>query len=494
MNNRTKLLLSLSIIITLLYGCNPTKKAESYSEEKQTPPTPENEIIFESNKDLEDIKKRGKLIALTAYSSTSYYLYKGQTMGYEFELLKRLAEDLEVDLKVIVKTNTDSLRNALLKGEGDIIAYGLAITKDRQEIVDFTSPLMQVKQVLVQRKPENWKSLPLHKIDKHVIRNVVDLKDKEVHVRENTPYQLRLENLENEMGEDIKIVLEGKNVSTEELIHRVAEGQIDYTIADENIAKVNNTYYPHLDTKTEISFPQRIAWATRKQSPLLRESVSHWLDSMKKTTDYYVIYNKYFKNTRAQSKRFDSKFFNTVEHRGLLSKYDQIIKEQADIIGWDWRLLASLVYQESRFDPHAKSWVGAVGLMQLMPATAKQFGAHNPRDPHQNVKAGTKYLKFLEKYWDEIEDEDERVKFMLASYNAGQGHVKDAQRLAAKFNHDPNVWDGNVEKYMLLKSHKQYYRDEVVKFGYARGKEPVNYVQSILGRYKRYIELLSIEK
>ncbi|OHX68441.1 lytic transglycosylase F [Flammeovirga pacifica] len=475
-------------------ACNNSISKESYNEEKQTIPTPEDEIILESNKDLEDIKQRGKLIALTAYSSTSYFLYKGETMGYEYELLQRLANDLDVDLKVVIKTNTDSLRSALLRGEGDIIAYSLAITKDRQKEVDFTTPLMQVKQVLVQRKPENWKSLPVHKIDQKVIRNVIDLKEKEIHVRTNTPYQLRLENLENEIGEDINIVLEPQNISTEELIHRVAEGKIDYTVADENIAKVNNTYYPHIDTKTEISFPQRIAWATRKHSPMLRETVSHWLDSMKKTTDYYVIYNKYFKNTRAQHKRFDSKFFNTLEHRGLLSTYDDIIKEQADIIGWDWRLLASLVYQESRFDPHAKSWVGAVGLMQLMPATAKQFGAHNPRDPRQNIKAGRKYLQFLEKYWDEIEDVEERRKFILASYNAGQGHVKDAQRLAKKFKHNEMVWNGNVEKYMLLKSHKQYYRDEVVKFGYARGKEPVNYVQSILERYKRYKELIKIEE
>ena len=154
----------------------------------------------------------------------------------------------------------------------------------------------------------------------------------------------------------------------------------------------------------------------------------------------------------------------------------------------NWRLLASLIYQESKFDPYIKSWA-AEGLMQLMPKTAKSFGAKNPRT-RQNIRAGTKYLIWLESLWDSIPDPNERIKFVLASYNTGQGHVQDAQRLAEKFGHDPKKWDNNVAKYLLLKSNKQYYRDEVVKFGYARGKEPVNYVNGILARYEIYKDLL----
>ncbi|NME69962.1 MltF family protein [Flammeovirga aprica] len=490
MNHNKHNLIYFLILLLFHFSCTTTKNGESSSNaNKEIVETEVEEEKF-SSKDYPEIKRRGKLIALTAYSSTSYFIYKGQTMGYEYELLTKLANDLELELHVKVYKSIDSLALALQKGEGDLIAYGLAITKERQERVDFTTSLAQVKQVLVQRKPDNWRKVPKHKTDKKLIRNVIDLANKTVTVREKTPYHLRLKNLENELGEDINIVLADKNTSTEELIHKVANKEIELTVADENIAKLNNTYYPDIDIETAISFPQRIAWATRKQSPALKAKVSHWLDSMKNTTDFYVIYNKYFKNVRAQSKRFDSEYFSSVEHRGLLSKYDEIIKEQAEILGWDWLLLASLVYQESKFDPKAKSWVGAVGLMQLMPATAKMYGANNPRDPHQNIRAGSKYLKWLEEYWKEIPDENERMKFVLASYNTGQGHVRDAQRLAKKYEHDPQVWDGNVEKYLLLKSNKNYYRDEVVKFGYARGKEPVHYVADILERHNRYIELL----
>lgn len=490
MNHRKHNLIYFLILLLFHFSCTSTKNGENNGNANQEIVETEVEEEKFSNKDFPEIKRRGKLIALTAYSSTSYFIYKGQTMGYEYELLSKLAHDLDLELHVKVYKNIDTLSHALQMGDGDLIAYGLAITKDRQERVDFTSSLAQIKQVLVQRKPDNWRKIPKHKTDKQLIRNVIDLANKTVTVREHTPYHLRLKNLESELGEDINIQLADKNTSTEELIHMVANKEIEYTVADENIAKLNNTYYPDIDIETAISFPQRIAWATRKQSPELKAKVSHWLDSMKNTTDFYVIYNKYFKNVRAQSKRFDSEYFSSVDHRGLLSKYDELIKEQAEILGWDWLLLASLVYQESKFNPHAKSWVGAVGLMQLMPATAKMYGANNPRDPRQNLRAGTKYLKWLEEYWKDIPDEKERMKFVLASYNTGQGHVRDAQRLAKKFDHDPLVWNDNVEKYLLLKSNKNYYRDEVVKFGYARGKEPVHYVANIQERHIRYIELL----
>ncbi|MBB6460732.1 MltF family protein [Flammeovirga kamogawensis] len=489
MDYKQKITTLFYILFIFLFSCSTPKSAEQNTEKEVIETEALDTLVF-SNKDLPEIKERGHLKALTAYSSTSYFIYKGQSMGYEYELLKKLSEDLNLDLKLHVIKNIDSLSLSLKDGTGDLIAYGLAITKDRQENIDFTTPLMQVKQVLIQKKPSNWRKIPKHKTDAQLIRNVVDLADKEVHVRENTPYHLRLNNLETETGENINIVFADKNTSTEELIRKVSIGEIPYTVADENIAKVNSTYYSNIDYETAMSFPQRIAWATRKQSPELRKVVSHWLDSMKNTTDFYVIYNKYFKNVRAQHKRFDSKYFSSVEHRGLLSKYDEIIKENAKAIDWDWLLLSSLIYQESKFEPHAKSWVGAVGLMQLMPATAKQYGAHNPRDPRQNIRAGSKYLKWLDGFWKEIEDPNERLKFVLASYNTGQGHVQDAQRLAKKYKHDPTIWDGNVEKYLLLKSRKSYYRDEVVRFGYARGSEPVHYVQSILARYKSYDELL----
>ena len=155
-------------------------------------------------------------------------------------------------------------------------------------------------------------------------------------------------------------------------------------------------------------------------------------------------------------------------------------------IGWDWRLLASQVYQESLFDPHATSWAGAVGLMQLLPETATSFGAVNIEDPKENIAAGTRYLRWLDEYWELVPDSTERKKFVLASYNVGYGHVEDARRLAAKFGADQNTWDGHVASFMIHLSSHEFYSDEVVRNGYCRGEEPVSYVEEILERYEHY--------
>lgn len=169
-----------------------------------------------------------------------------------------------------------------------------------------------------------------------------------------------------------------------------------------------------------------------------------------------------------------------------LSDYDDFLKEGAKKLGWDWRLLASLVYQESRFKPDTKSHAGAVGLMQLMPRTGKAHGATNLADPQDNIRAGTEYLKWLDERWAGLTDEEQRLKFILASYNAGKGHVDDARRLAKKNNKDPDIWDDNVADYMPALAKKEYFNDEVVKYGYCRGGECVRFVKGVLERYSHY--------
>jgi membrane-bound lytic murein transglycosylase F len=172
---------------------------------------------------------------------------------------------------------------------------------------------------------------------------------------------------------------------------------------------------------------------------------------------------------------------------GKISPFDDIIKENAQLIGWDWELLASLIYQESHFNPKAKSWAGAFGLMQLMPNTAKRFGVDSISSPAQQIAAGVKFLKYLDKQWAKtVKDSVQRQKFVLASYNVGLGHIIDARNLAQKYGANPTVWDNNVEYYIRLKSKPKYYKDEVVKFGYCRGLETYLYVKKVWERYIHY--------
>ncbi len=442
--------------------------------------------------DLDKIRERGSLVAIVDNSSTSYFIYKGQPMGYEYELLSRLTKELGVELILDITEDIDEAIAKLNRGDGDIIAHNLTVTKKRADIVSFTEHLSLERQVLVQRKPENWRRLKLHQIDQLMIREPLDLIGKRIHVRKSSSFITRLHNLSEEIGGDIIIVEEPGNVEVEALIQKVADGDIDYTIADENVAKVNATYYPNIDIGTPISFSQRIAWGLRKNAPQLKEAVNTWITKIKGRSSYYAIYNKYFKSPRASLERKSSMYSSIVGNQ--ISPYDSLIMVGAQELAWDWELLAAMIYQESKFNPRAESWVGAAGLMQLLPETAAMYGARNIYDPKQSIIAGVSYLKWLDQLWQpKVPDPQERIKFVLASYNVGQGHVLDARKLASKYGKNPRIWEGNVEYYLERKSSPEFYNDPVVTAGYCRGLEPVKYVKEVLQRSEQYRQLMEKE-
>ncbi|MFA8342194.1 MAG: transporter substrate-binding domain-containing protein [Rhodothermaceae bacterium] len=455
--------------------------------------TPEEKEPEPVKLDFPEIKKRGKLIALTGYNAYSYFIYKGQPLGYEYELVKRLADHIGVEIEIKLVRNIDQMIKMLDSGEGDLIAFNLTVTNNRKEKLAFTEHHNTTTQVLVQRKPDNWRKMMTHQIERILIRNPIELGGKTVIVRNGSVYKSRLENLADEIGDSIKIINADVTLTTDDLIQFVAEGKIDYTVADENVAKLNQLYHPNIDYKTEISFPQKIAWAVRKNSDSLKTVIDNWIDEMRNKTEYYVIYNKYFKRRNIFRSRSQIEYLTSVS--GKLSDYDDQIKEEADLIGWDWRMLASQIYQESKFNPSAKSWAGAVGLMQLMPSTIKRFKVKKPLDPEENIKGGMKFIRSLDSYWSKfVADTVERKKFVLASYNIGLGHIQDAYRLTAKFKSDSTKWENNVEEFLLKKSKARYYNDEVVKFGYCRGLETVAYVRQILERYRHYKKFIDFHK
>ncbi|MEO9965603.1 MAG: transporter substrate-binding domain-containing protein [Reichenbachiella sp.] len=436
--------------------------------------------------DFDQIKKRGYLTAIVDNSSTGMFLYRGEPMGYEYELLSLFAASIDLELRFDITPSIEDGFRKLNAGHGDILAYNLTVTKDRQRFIEFTLPHNLVRQVLVQRKPDNWRDMKLHEIEKTLLRNPIDLIGKEVYVRKGSAYTTRLRHLSEEIGGDILIIEEFEELETEALIEMVADRHIDYTVADEDVALVNARYHPNLDVKTAISFPQQIAWGVRKKSPQLLDTLNAWIVKMKQTSDYYALYDKYFKSSRKSKERVESDFFSTDSER--LSPYDSLIKLSADKVGWDWKLLAAQISKESRFDPDALSWVGARGLMQIMPKTGQSYGYRNLYNPDQNLKAGAEHILWLQDVWSELDDTTERAKFVLASYNVGQGHVQDAARLAKKYGKNPLLWS-DVAVYLRLKSKKKYYNDPVVKFGYCRGDEPVDYVNDIFYRYSRYLQM-----
>jgi membrane-bound lytic murein transglycosylase F len=470
---RKRLFWGVLIGFAVSFSCNQPQHQVKFT------PDPEVQI------DLEQIKKRGYINALVDNNSVSYFIYKGQPMGYEYELLTLLAKHLKVNLKITVTSGVERAIDQLNKGEGDILAFPLTRTKERTKFVSFSKPHFTSYQVLVQRKPENWRRMGIDDINAKLIRNPIDLMGKEVHVLPEANFETRLQHLSEEIGGDIIIRKDTSIAESEALIRKVAMGEITYTVADHIMAQVNASYYPNLDVSTPIGVSQHIGWATRKNSIQLLEEINTWMTEIKKEATFMIIYNRYFKSPRTSLLRMQSDYSSLGGNK--LSPFDSLIRLGAEQLSWDWRLLAALVYQESHFLPKGESWAGARGLMQLMPATAKRFGATNLDDPRQSIKAGVGYLKFLEKYWlKRVPEKSERIKFIMASYNAGLSHIIDASKLAKKHGKDPTRWDGNVEYFLLKKSDPKYYRDPAVMAGFCKCEEPVNYVKDILERFEQY--------
>ncbi len=453
-----------------------------------TPQTKKESKNLHSHRDLEEIKKEGKLKVLTTYSSTSYFLYRGQTMGYEYEMLQRFAEYLGVKPEIKISHNIDGLLDDLNNGDVDLVAHGITITNERKEKVHFTDYLYLTHQVLVQKKPDNWRKIGWSKLQKSLIHDAIELIGDTVSVRKNSSYMHRLVNLSNEVGGKIYIDTLPGNLSTNKIIEMVANGKIKYTVADNNLASINASYYPVLDISVPISFSQRMAWAVRSDSPELEKAINNWLHEFKKSVDYYVIYNKYFKNNRSFKARGRSDYLSLNTNK--ISKYDNLIKTYAKEIDWDWRLLAAQIYQESNFDPNKKSWAGAHGLMQIMPNTAKDFGVKNKSNPEENIKGGINYLRNISAKFESVEDSVQRIKFTLAAYNCGYHHIFDAQKLAKEENLKEDVWDNNVEKAILKLSYRENYSKPFIKYGYVRGQEPYNYVRQIFDRYENYKQFI----
>jgi membrane-bound lytic murein transglycosylase F len=432
--------------------------------------------------DIAEIQKRGKLIVLAENSSTSFFIYRGKKMGFEYELLEAFANEINVPLEIRIVENLDDLIRMLNNGEGDLIACNYTVNRKRAKKIDFSVPFIRTQQVLIQRKPSNFWKLSVEEREKAVIRDPIHLAHKKVHVWKNSSYCQRLNHLQEEIGEAIYIQKESGIVSAEDLIQKVSEGTIDYTVAEENVALINENFYPNIDTRTPLSIRQKIAFGLRKNSPELKKTLNSWLKNYITSRKFLALRTKYFSPEKST---FNTPNYSANILKGELSPFDKLFKEICKKHGWDWHLTAALAYQETKFNPNAVGFGGAYSIMQFMPNTGPKYGVYPDSPVETQIEGGVRKLKRDFNEWKEIPDSTQRLKFTLATYNAGKGHVQDAQRLAKKHGLNHLAWDGNVEMMILSLSKGDYYRDGVVKFGALRGSHTHKYVRSI---YSRYLE------
>ncbi len=468
----------IMLLASIMSSCNEAAKPDSGTAN----PT-------ENTSAWETVRNNKRIRVLTDYNTVNYYIYRGEPMGYQYELLKAFAAYMDLRLELKIEEDLQVANQTLLEGNADMVALNMTVTGDRKRQFDFSDPIIVTRQVLVQRLPRNWLQLRTRdEIEKGLIRSSLELAQKTIHVQEGSVFGKRLQTLADEIGDTIVVVEDPRDV--EELVAAVAAKDIEYTIADEHMAAVFLRNYNNLDIKTAVSFDQKIAWALRKEpdNQLLQE-INKWLADFLPSMEGRLLYDKYF--SPLVRNRSQSDYHSVTGNR--LSPYDDIIRSAAQSINWDWRLMASLIYQESEFKPDVRSWAGAFGLMQLMPGVMEQFNIDTTATPEVQVLVGAQYLQYLDRQIPEsVTDTMERAKFILASYNAGVGHVLDARRLAQKYNKNPDIWTGNVDFFMRNKSKPAFYNDPVVYYGYVRGEETYRFVEEITERYEHYKNLLDL--
>src|SRR6266446_9525766 len=443
----------LGIVIPIFAACH----RKAYAELEQIDPIDRRSnlpMVGPITRDLADIKQRGTLTILAPYNSTTYFIYRGEPLGYEYELLQSFAKAQGLDLKMVVVADTKSLFSILNSGEGDIAANRIVPTPDNETDVSFTRALYRTEPVLVQQgeppakagkgtekamAPGPADQTPEVDIQARLITKPAQLTGKTVMLPEQSPYNRTLIELGDENSGEIHVVEMGA-LQDEALAQKVAKGEIEFTVMQKNLAELKEAEFKNLKVRPIIAKSHSVAWAVRKNSPELMQALNSWIEEKQNGSLFDKLYQKYFIDRRNYLERVESGFLTSTT--GKLCPYDDLLKQHANELSWDWRLLASQAFQESRFKPDAHSWAGASGLLQLMPATARQYGVKDSLDPSDNVQGAVKFLKWLDEFWRErITNNSERLKFVLASYNCGAGHVRDAQRLTEKYGGNSQSWE-----------------------------------------------------
>lgn len=423
--------------------------------------------------DLPGLKERRRLRMITRNNAMTYFIHRGRQVGFEYELIKEFADRHDLRLDIVIPDSHAGLLAYLNEGKGDVVAAAMTITAERRAQAAFTRPYNEVEELVVVRADEDS------------IASLADLAGRTVHVRPSSSFYTTLTALADSI-EGLQIAPLPDSLETEDILASVEEGHYDITLCDSNLLDVELAYGRQLKAAFSIK-PTALGWAVRPDNPALLAALNQYVQEEKGGLFFNVIKQRYFKNKRTIAKAKDSL---RVDLSGRLSPYDELVKKYARQYGQDWRLITAQMYQESKFNPQATSWVGARGLMQIMPVTGRELGFTDLHDPEENIHAGVKYMAQLVDRFDPKIPIDERMRFALASYNVGYGHVLDARRLARENGWNPDQWFGHVERAMKLLAKPAYYQR--ARYGFCRGGQPVHYVSNVQSFYDAYVGVLTM--
>jgi len=422
--------------------------------------------------DLDEMKKRHVVRVAMLNNAASYFIYRGREMGFQYELARLFAGRLGVRLQIVVPDKPADLIDMVRHGLADIAPLATVAGSATDDLLT-TTPFIFADQVLVQPKGAT------------PITSVAELAGKTVYVRQSSAYLDGLKALQAQVP-TLKIAWAPEDMETEHLIDEVAKGKLPLTVCNSILLAAELTWRDDVQGTLVLNRHAPLAYAVRADSPALRDRLDKFVERDAKGEVGRALQAKYF----ADPKRMKEVAAESATRSGRICEWDEFAKKYGQRYDVDWRLVLAQMYQESRFDPKAKSWVGAAGLLQLMPRTARELGVRNAWDPEQNIAGGVKYMAALIERFEPGIDTEQRVRFALASYNAGFEHVRDARRLSAKKGWNADRWFGNVEKAMVLLEKPQYFHK--ARFGYCRGREPVDYVSRIQSKYEAFVAAMSV--
>ncbi len=413
---------------------------------------------------LSKIKKSKELHIVLLNATSTYYIGVNGEEGFEYSLLKSYAEYLGVKLKITTVNTTQEAIAYKNNPNIHIISASFAKTISREGKFNFGPAYFEVQQqVVCNRSMIRKRTFPM---------GIDDLKNLNIKVGEGTSYSQTIRSLVKD-GFDINATFTSI-YSTEELLEQVSSHKIDCTIADSNMYALNLRYYPEMEMAFTISEREQLAWVLAENSDDLAKDMYYWLNDFTQRGKMAELKDHYYSNVHFFDYYDNKMFYKRIKAK--LPKYKKFFLDASKKYTIAWKLLAAISYQESHWNPKAKSFTGVRGMMMLTRATAKYVGVKDRVNPEQSIIGGTKYLKQMIKLVPQDVKGENRLKFALAAYNVGMGHMHDAQTLAKRLGYNQNIWS-DLKKVLPLLAKKKYYR--TLKYGYARGEEPVKYVEAI---------------
>lgn len=415
---------------------------------------------------LEEVMDSGKLRVLTRNSLTTYYLDKGEPAGFEYMLSRQFADELGVELDIQGRHTIDGLLLGLRRGEADYISAGLSIRQDWEPEFSFSHPYDQVE------------TLVIYKSGKKRPRKAADLKQGSLLVVADSSQEAKLREMRKEVPGLTWRALEDNQAA--DLMALVSEGKSDYALVASNEFTANHSYFPKLRVGFSLHDEVPLGWLfpERPEYMALQQRADDFLERAAADGSLEQLREQYFGHAW-DTNPVDSQTFNR-RVRKRLPKYDAIIRQVAEEYQLEWQLLAAISYQESHWNPHAKSPTGVRGMMMLTQTTAREMDIADRLDPAQSLRGGARYFKKLRRRLPEDITEPDRTWFTLAAYNIGRGHLEDARIITETQGGNPDLWADVSERLPLLQKSK-FYRN--TKYGFARGSEPVTYVKNIRHYY-----------